>query len=122
MAKHARLLHPGIEELWQRMARAWQAESGSAQRTAAQLATRAWPLTKRAEFLAEVYGDVVPEDGVPTRFPWNGRWAALGHLVSWLTSPVDHPPRTALRPQWEEFPGTSASSVGRDVSESKYEV
>ena len=44
-----------------------------------------WASAACAAFLEVIYDEAVPEDGVPPEFPWDGRRAALAHVVAYLT-------------------------------------
>ena len=92
MSDCVRRLHQDIEGLWRSHVRRWQPGPGAETRDiSAQLDPRAWHHNKCAEFLEAVYGDDIPLDGVPGQYPWNGRRAALGHLLGWLTGARDRP-------------------------------
>ena len=62
-------------------------------------------------FLLSTYGTHIPQDGVPESLTWDGRRAALGHLVSWLLRFPQY------RDAWQTFSrcGSSPHQQGREA-------
>ena len=110
-----RRIHQDIEGLWRQYVRQWQdGVDADTRDISTQLNPRTWHHGKCAEFLEAVYGEEIPPDGLPTRFPWNGRRGALGHLLGWLTGARDRLDAPTLRPAWAAFLGDAATDVGVD--------